>query len=201
MGFHGYWVLGVVPDEVAAGVGAWAERPESATGDLAWWRERLVAGTEWLGRLPGGGAWRGADAVALAAVFDGWRGGGEDELRWSLLGRLEGCAEEERWMVGASKAYPFDALAFALGPEAVQQLPGWGGEFVLDAAGVRAWLPAVEALLGAPAESAERRADAWLSVMGNGGDVAAAELFAGPVRVLRSAMRQGAGAVGMVMEF
>ncbi|MFD8481717.1 hypothetical protein [Kitasatospora sp. NPDC059673] len=202
MGFHGYWVLGVVPDEVAARVDHWARRPETAAGELVWWRERLAARTEWLRRLRGGGAWRGDDALTLAGVFDGWRGGsaeGADELRWTLLGLLEGCTEEERCSIGAARAYPFDALAFALGPEGVERMPGWGGEFALDAAGVREQRPVVERLLaGADAG----RADAWLSVMGNedgGGTVA--ELFAGPVRVLRAAERLGAGAVGVVLEF
>ncbi|MFI9789134.1 hypothetical protein ACIHEI_37315 [Kitasatospora sp. NPDC051984] len=202
MGFHGYWVLGVVPDEVAAGAGHWARRPETAVGELAWWRERLAARTEWLRRLPGGGAWRGDNALTLAGVFDGWRSDepeSVDQVRWELLGLLEGCAEEERCAIGASKAYPFDALAFALGPEAVERLPGWGGEFVLAAAGVREQRPVVEGLL-AGAEAG--RAEAWLSVMGNedgGGTVA--ELFAGPVRVLRAAESAGAGAVGLVLEF
>ncbi|MEV7124332.1 hypothetical protein [Kitasatospora griseola] len=201
MGFHGYWVLGVVPDEVAAGIADWARRPATAVGELAWWRDRLAARTEWLRRLPDGGARRGADAVVLAEMFVGWRGDGDraEQARWELLGRLEECAEEERCTIGASRAYPFDALAFALGPEAVERLPGWGGEFVLDAAGVREYRPVVEALLGRPGTE---QAGAWLSSMGNeDGAGTVAELFAGPVRVLRAAERAGAGAVGVALEF
>ncbi|MFJ1797210.1 hypothetical protein [Kitasatospora griseola] len=194
-------MLGVVPEEVAAGIGDWARRPATTAGELAWWRDRLAARTEWLRRLPGGGVWRGEDAVALARMFDGWRGDGDraEQVRWELLSRLEGCAEEERCTIGASRAYPFDALAFALGPEAVERLPGWGGEFALDAAGVREYRPVVEALLGRPGAE---RVGAWLSLMGNeDGAGPVAELFAGPVRVLRAAERAGAGVVGVVLEF
>ncbi|MCX4420132.1 hypothetical protein [Streptomyces mirabilis] len=44
----------------------------------------------------------------------------------------------------ARKAGPFSALAYALGPDAVLRLPGWFGDFLLDAEQVRAQLPAAE---------------------------------------------------------
>ncbi|WP_157815797.1 hypothetical protein [Kitasatospora sp. CB02891] len=86
-------------------------------------------------------------------------------------------------------------MAFALGPEAVERLQGWGG----NAAGVREYRPVVEALLGRPGTE---RAGAWLSSMGDeDGAGTVAELFAGPLRVLRAAERAGAGAVGAALEF
>ncbi|MFJ1531537.1 hypothetical protein ACIOFV_24440 [Streptomyces mirabilis] len=47
----------------------------------------------------------------------------------------------------ARKAGPFSALAYALGPDAVLRLPGWFGDFLLDAEQVRAQLPAAEETL------------------------------------------------------
>ncbi|WP_209439594.1 hypothetical protein, partial [Kitasatospora phosalacinea] len=108
-------------------------------------------------------------------LFESWGHEDDDELeavRWELLGMLEGRPERERWLLGLRKAFPFHALAFALGPDGVERLPGWGGEFVWDAGRVRDRLPEVEAVLGvtgAAREAAFGRAAEWLAAYGGGG--------------------------------
>ncbi|GAA2126610.1 hypothetical protein GCM10009759_79100 [Kitasatospora saccharophila] len=189
MGHHGWWMLGVVPDGAAAAVG-WPGRPVGAAGALAWWREHPAA-----------------DRDELRVLFESW-GHQEKELeeaRWELLGLLEGRPERERWVCGLRKAFPFHALAFALGPDGVERLPGWAGEFVWDAGRVRERLPAVEAVLGvtgAAREAAFGRAARWLAWYGDGGGAAeVAELFEAPLRVLRAAADAGEGAMGVEMVF
>ncbi|MFF4345544.1 hypothetical protein ACFY00_37255 [Kitasatospora sp. NPDC001540] len=189
MGYQGWWMLGVVPDGAAAAVG-WPGRPAGAEERLAWWR-----------------AHPGAGRAELRALFESWGHVEEDEeldpVRWELLRMLEERPEQERWVFGLRKAFPFHALAFALGPDGVERLPGWGGEFVWDAGQVRERLPEVEAVLGvggAARESAFGRAAEWLAEEGDGeGEVA--ELFEAPLRVLRAAARAGEGAMGVEMVF
>ncbi|QKW18886.1 hypothetical protein HUT16_07215 [Kitasatospora sp. NA04385] len=190
MGYHGWWMLGVVPDGAAAAV-RWPGRPAGAAASLAWWREHP-----------------GADRERLRVLFESWgheEGEEEqlDETRWELLRMLEGRPEQERWAFGVRKAFPFHALAFALGPDGVERLPGWAGEFVWDAGQVRERLPEVEAVLGvtgAAREAAFGRAAEWLAGVGDG-DGQVAELFEEPLRVLRAAARAGEGAMGVEMVF
>ncbi|MET9899080.1 hypothetical protein [Streptomyces sp. NPDC006446] len=101
----------------------------------------------------------------------------------------------------ARKAGPFSALAYALGPDAVLRLPGWFGDFLLDAEHVRSHLPAAEeslALNGVARRDAVERIHAWMSGSGDDAGQDGDELLDGPLRVLRHAAHTGQGAAGHV---
>jgi hypothetical protein len=98
------------------------------------------------------------------------------------------------------KGDPAAALAWALGPASAQHLPGWFGDFLLDAAQVQAVLPEAEqALALVPPRRAEvtARVGLWLDGMGDAAGHDADKLIDGPLGVLRHAARTGSGAVGI----
>ncbi|MEU7569129.1 hypothetical protein AB0A99_24635 [Streptomyces fradiae] len=94
------------------------------------------------------------------------------------------------------------ALTWGLGLDPVPRLPGCCGQFLLDAAQVRAALPAAEeALVLPPTRRAEvaARIRLWLDETADDPDCDVDELIDGPLRVLRHAARTGAGAVGLTL--
>ena len=100
------------------------------------------------------------------------------------------------------KGDPFGALDYALGPEVMAQLPGWCGEFLLDAADFRAALPGAEAALGLTPQRrghVEERIRDWLEGMTDGAAHDLDDLVDGPLRVLRHAAQHGLGAAGLTL--
>ncbi|MFJ4776883.1 hypothetical protein [Streptomyces sp. NPDC088762] len=91
------------------------------------------------------------------------------------------------------KEYAVAALFHALGPERAALLPGWCGNFLLDAAGVRRALPGVERALGfGPGERERAQAQDWLDYGARDESV-----LDGPLRVLRAAAAAGWGVCGV----
>ena len=102
-------------------------------------------------------------------------------------------------VVTCRKGYPAAALAHALGPERFARLPGWFGDFVLDAAQTRAALPLVRAALDLDADERRRahaRAVEWLCEVGDGGAEDATPLLDGLLPVWQAAVDASAGLFG-----
>ncbi|MGW2616747.1 hypothetical protein [Streptomyces sp. NPDC001500] len=212
MSVTGVWVVGVVPDEkvgdllhaaVRDPASVPASAPRDLPGELAWWRDRRRESL-FLASTTSPGRWSaGEDALRLSAFLDACRDGSEpvEALRDAVAEQFPPDAEEGLFAAAARKASPFSALAYALGPDAVLRLPGWFGDFLLDARQVRSRLPAAEealALTGARRRDAVERIHAWMSGLGDDPAHDADELLDGPLRVLRQAARAGQGAAGHV---
>jgi len=208
----GVWVIGAVPDEKVRDLLRDAVQNASPTrvsvrhdvsGELAWWQGRA---REPMFRVSttSPGTWDAdEDAFRLSAFFDACRDESEDAeaLRDAVMDLFPPHAEEGLFAAVARKAGPFSALAYALGPDAVLRLPGWFGDFLLDAEQVRVQLPAAEEALGlegARRGDAVERIHAWMTGLGDDPDHDADQLLDGPLRVLRHAARTGQGAAGHV---
>jgi hypothetical protein len=208
----GVWVIGTVTKEqirdlprVAARMSPRARKPAvtEASGELGWWRtkahESLFSASK---TVPG--RWSANDdAFRLNAFFDSCGDDSDqaEELRDAVMDLFPPEGSEGFFAAVARKASPFSALAYTLGPDATLQLPGWFGDFLLDADEVPALLPAAEsalALTGTPRLDAVGRIQAWLTGLGDAPDFDANELLDGPLRVLRHAARTGQGAAGQV---
>lgn len=206
----GVWVVGTVTDEQLREVlpAAGVSRPSApaladVSAELAWWRgttpDSLFSRSA---SFPDG--WRAEDdAYRLNAFFDGCVDDSEraENLRDAVMDLYPPEGDEGLFAAVTRKAGPFSALAYALGPDAVLRLPGWFGEFFMEADEVRAALPAAEevlALTGAGRLRALERIRAWMSGLGDAPGHDASELLDGPLRVLRHAARTGRGAAGQV---
>ncbi|GAA2483404.1 hypothetical protein GCM10010276_21140 [Streptomyces longisporus] len=208
----GVWVIGALPDQktkelLQAAVQASPPTPMPAhadvAGELAWWRstapESLFSGSK-----TSAGSWVAHDdAFRLSTLFDNCYDDSDavEALRDAVVDRFPPKGDEGLFTAVARKASPFSALAYALGPDAVLQLPGWFGDFLLYAEEVRAQLPAAEealALTGARRRGAVERIHRWMTGLGDDPDHDAEELLDGPLRVLRHAVRTGQGAAGLV---
>ena len=102
-------------------------------------------------------------------------------------------------VVTCRKGFPAAALAHALGPERFARLPGWFGDFVLDAAQTRAVLPHIREALALDADEhrqALARAVDWLCEVGDGDAEDATPLLDGLVPVWQAAVDAGAGLFG-----
>ncbi|MFJ1758640.1 hypothetical protein, partial [Kitasatospora sp. NPDC088134] len=202
VGFTGVWALLALTDAELAEFGALAEMavvPAGVEAERVWWRG-LAAG-ELSGRL-----WEDEGASRLGELFGRWAPDSEEHEGSAarVLEEMGGRPEEQRWAMAAGKAFPFAALGFAVGPDAVLGWPGWFGVFVLDAAGVRRELPAFEAVLGRSGVErgrVVRRVRGWMADLGNDPDFPAGELLDGPLRVLRWAAVNGRGVVGVAPVF
>ncbi|MFH8387355.1 hypothetical protein ACH4E7_41705 [Kitasatospora sp. NPDC018058] len=120
-----------------------------------------------------------------------------EALRDAVTDQFPPDGEEGLFAAMARKASPYSALAYAPGPDAVLQLPGWFGDFLLDAEQVRARLPAAEdalALTGTQRREAVERIRTWMTDLGDDPAHDADELLDGPLHVLRHAARTGQGA-------
>jgi hypothetical protein len=94
------------------------------------------------------------------------------------------------------------ALMWGLGLDTALRIPGCCGEFLFDAARLRAALPAAEqALVLPPPRRAHvaARIRLWLDEMADAPNCDIDELIDGPLRALRYAARTGAGAVGLTL--
>ncbi|MFF3446484.1 hypothetical protein ACFYXJ_04980 [Streptomyces sp. NPDC002667] len=212
MSVTGVWVVGALPDETVrslprAAVQAFSSESSSAlpdvSGEWAWWESRAQE-SMFSKSSTSQGSWRaGEDAIRLRAFLDTRRDESEEAeaLRDAVMDRFPREGEAGLFAAVARKACPFSALAYALGPEAVRRLPGWFGEFLLDAEQVRARLPAAEktlALTGARRRDAVERIHAWMAGLGDDPHHDADELLDGPLRVLRHAARTGQAVAAQV---
>ncbi|KOV77890.1 hypothetical protein ADL02_26155 [Streptomyces sp. NRRL WC-3723] len=208
----GVWVVGAVPDErtrdlLSAAVQASPSPPASTHADvtrgLAWWRSTARTSLFSSSKTAAGGWVADEDAFRLSAFFDSCYDDSDpvEALRDAVMDQFPPEGDEGLFTAVARKASPFSALAYALGPDAVLRLPGWFGDFLLDAAQVRAQLPAAEealALTGTQRRDAVERIHAWMTGLGDDPDHDVDELLDGPLRVLRHAARTGQGAAGQV---
>jgi hypothetical protein len=208
----GVWVVGAVPDDkvwdlLRAAVQDSSPAPVSVhwdvSGGLDWWRGKAQE-SMFSASTTSPGSWSAdEDAFRLSAFLDACRDDSEhvEALRDAVMEQFPSDGEEGLFVAVARKASPFSALAYALGPDAVLRLPGWFGDFLLDAEQVRTRLPAAEeslALTGAQRRDAVERIHAWMTGLGDDPDHHADELLDGPLRVLRHAARTGQGAAGHV---
>ncbi|MEW2129296.1 hypothetical protein [Streptomyces sp. NPDC005435] len=212
MSVTGVWAVGTVSDRtldelLRAAVRASPPVPGPSyvhvPEGLAWWRGK---GTESLfsASTDSPGAWvAGEDAFRLSAFFDSCYDDSEpvEALGDAVMGAFPPEGDEGLFAAVTRKAGPFSALAYALGPEAAQLLPGWFGDFLLRADEVRARLPEAEealALTGPRRRDVVERIDQWMTALGDSPDHDAEELLDGPLRVLHHAARTGLGAAGVV---
>ncbi|MFI2066686.1 hypothetical protein ACH472_25190 [Streptomyces mirabilis] len=212
VGVTGVWVVGVMPDEkvwdllraaVQDSSPVPATVPWDVSGGLDWWRGKARE-SMFSASTTSPGSWSAdEDAFRLSAFLDACRDDSEhvEALRDAVMDQFPSDGEEGLFVAVARKASPFSALAYALGPDAVLRLPGWFGDFLLDAEQVRAQLPAAEealALTGAQRRDAVERIHAWMTGLGDDPDHHAGELLDGPLRVLRHAARTGQAAAAHV---
>ncbi|MFI1092882.1 hypothetical protein [Streptomyces sp. NPDC020917] len=213
MSVIGVWVIGTVSDErVAEVLRAAVEsspppRPQAAnrdvSGPLAWWRDRADASMFSKSATDHGGWVAEGDAYRLNDFLDGCRADSEqvEALRDAVLELFPPEGDEGLFAATARKASPFAALAYALGPDATLQLPGWFGDFLLDSGEVGPRLLAAEealALTGSRRREVVERIHAWMTGLGDAPGHDAEELLDGPLRVLRRAARTGQGVAGHV---
>ncbi|MEU5383024.1 hypothetical protein [Kitasatospora cineracea] len=202
MGFTGAWVVVAVPDDELGrlpGLDGLFVPPAEVEGERAWWEavhERNRAGRV-VHRL-----WEDEDADRLGQLINRWYEGADaaEGFRGAVTGWLDEREPERFFAAVMRKAFPFGALAYGVGPEAVLGLPGWFGEFVLSADQVWDRLPEFEAALGWSGEERERildRVRAWLVGLGDEPGYPAEELLDGPLRVVRWAAARGWGVVGV----
>ncbi|MGW1727769.1 hypothetical protein ACWCQK_33255 [Streptomyces sp. NPDC002306] len=206
----GAWIVGAVPDQevrhlLSASVQNSSPAPahRDVPGELAWWRSKTQASMFSTSTRSPGDRSADEDALRLSAFFDACRDDSDhaEKLRDTVMEQFPPDVEEGLFAATARRADPFSALAYALGPDATLRLPGWFGDFLLDAGQVRAQLPAAEetlALTGTPRRDAIERIHAWMTGLGDDPDHDADELLDGPLRVLRHAARTGQGAAGQV---
>ncbi|MFG2964060.1 hypothetical protein ACGFZS_12360 [Streptomyces sp. NPDC048288] len=210
MSVTGVWIVGAVSEqEVRSLLSASGRNSASATGhcdvagELAWWRSTAQS-SMFTPPTSSPGDWSAAeDAFRLSAFFDACYDDSEhaERLRDMVMDQFPCDVEEGLFAATARKAGPFSALAYALGPDATLRLPGWFGEFLLNAEQVRAHLPTVEkslVLTGTARRDAIERINAWMTGLGDDPAHDADELLDGPLRVLRHAALTGQGAAGQV---
>ncbi|MGX1548552.1 hypothetical protein [Streptomyces adustus] len=210
MSVTGAWIVGVLSEQgVRNSLNAPVQNSASASvhcdlpGELAWWRSKAQA-SMFTSSTRSPGAWSAdEDALRLCAFFDACRDDSDhaEELRDTVMDQFPPDVEQGLFVATARKADPFSALAYALGHDATLRLPGWGGEFLLDAEQVRARLPAAEetlALTGTRRRDVIERIQAWMTGLGDDPAHDADELLDGPLRVLRHAARTGQGGAGQV---
>ena len=207
MSVTGFWVIGVVPDRDIArlqrespGAVAFGRLDPEHSGAMEWWSGRSAQESFFdpssKGPVPTEQALRLQDALDTMRPADDQHEAIKEELL-QLVPQGEGV---DLFCASTRKGDPFAALDYALGPEAMAQLPGWCGDFLLDAADVLTALPGAEAALGPPPECRDRveeRIRDWLEGMTDGADHDLDDLVEGPLRVLRHAAQYGLGAAGL----
>ncbi|MFI2202018.1 hypothetical protein ACH47Z_14830 [Streptomyces sp. NPDC020192] len=208
MSSTGMWVVGAVPDRAAVSlpeefVHLVTERdfrkPDGFAETLAWWSEGC-ADEPFFAR-------DGSDPAALSPTAAGRRfadfvHGANPEtpateaIRDASLELMPGEGADGVFCVVARKATPAAALYYGLGAEAAALLPGWFGDFLLPADGVRAALPDAERALRIDGErraAVLSRIGDWMAGMGDAPEFAAENLLDGPLEVLRHAADAGLG--------
>ncbi|MGW8763615.1 hypothetical protein ACWGN5_14050 [Streptomyces sp. NPDC055815] len=209
MGFTSAWGISSHTDEAVAGLSATllpamrADRahPEAERRWRRWQRDPLPDHRTWYAFGSGDGD-RRADPAAIesfreltapGAQVDDVCGGMADPSFYVLDDVWEGQDEEGVFLSVHSKEYAVSSLFHAIGPARAALLPGWCGTFLLTAAEVRASLPLVErALAFTPAERAAAEDQDWLFYGEREESV-----LDGPLRVWRTAARQGLGLCGV----
>ncbi|MFI0718439.1 hypothetical protein [Streptomyces sp. NPDC021224] len=201
----GVWVVGVLADEAVEE--ARRRFPDAARAHGTW--PEALAGTDrWSGPFP---AWSGgapepplhaADIARFTDAVEGARNdeSDADELQDHLLHALPPQEGEGTFCAAVPRGDGAAALMWGLGPDATPRLPGCCGQFLLDAAQVRAALPPAEQALALPPPRralAAARIRLWLAETANDPDCDIDELLDGPLRVLRHASRTGVGAAGL----
>ncbi|MGW3039864.1 hypothetical protein ACWC9T_07365 [Kitasatospora sp. NPDC001159] len=174
-------------------------KPDGYAETLAWWRrdcdgEPLLApdarGPAVL--LPTAEGIRFADFVHGANPETATT----EAMRDASLALMAGSGSDGTCTVVARKASPVAALFYALGADSAALLPGWCGDFLLTADGVRAALPDAERALRLDGErraSVLDRIAEWMTGMGDDPEFAAGDLLDGPLRVLQHAAKAGLG--------
>ncbi|MER6288134.1 hypothetical protein [Streptomyces sviceus] len=212
MSVTGVWIIGAVPDHEVRNLVSVASQDSPPTqmqmrcdvpGELAWWRGPAQVSLFRTSTSTADDGSAEEDALRLSTFFDSCHDDSDqaEKLRDAVMDQFPPDAGEGLFVATARKASPFSALAYALGPDATLRLPGWFGDFLLDAEQVRAQLPAAEVTLtlnGNPRRDAIERIHAWMTRLGDDPAHDADELIEGPLRVLRHAARTGQGAAGQV---
>jgi hypothetical protein len=211
MSVTGVWVVGAVPDAEISRIRCaypGAAAPHGAapdqSADLVWWQSQAESEV-FFEEVP---YWPSPTDAAqrFAHLIDAARSGSDaaEDMLDDLLSLFPQQAGEGLFCATARKGDPAAALAWALGPASAQHLPGWFGDFLLDAAQVQTILPETEqALALVPPRRAEviARIALWLDGMGDDAGHDADKLIDGPLRVLRHAARTGSGAVGITRRY
>ncbi len=165
MSVTGFWVVGIVPDSDVVrmrrefpGADSFGRHDPEPSGDLEWWsgegpwiRSSIPDRTDLCPRS------RRCDS---RTPWPPWGSADErhEAVKEELLQLVPQCEGVDLFCVSTRKGDPLAALHYGLGPEAAFQLPGRDGDFLLDAAGVRAALPGVEVTLDlAPVPEAASR--------------------------------------------
>jgi len=209
MGVMGVWVVGVVADDAleearrrfpdAAGAhGTW---PESSA-HMSRWRELFepVVLFDGAHERPS----RADEIVRFADAVDRVRNDETevDEFQDYLLNAVPQQESEGLFCAAVPRGDGAAALMWGLGLDTTLRFPGCCGQFLFDAAQVRAALPAAEqALVLHPPRRAlvAARIRLWLDEMADDPNHDVDELIDGPLRVLRYAARTGVGAVGLTL--
>ncbi|MFJ8107093.1 hypothetical protein [Streptomyces sp. NPDC096132] len=212
MSVTGVWIVGAVPDHKVRDLLSGAVQDSSppptqvrcdVAGELAWWRGKAQVSLFSTSTSTADDWSAQEDALRLSTFFDACHDDSDDaeKLREVVMDQFPPDIEEGLFVATARRANPFSALAYALGPDATLRLPGWFGDFLLDAEQVRAQLPAAEealTLTGTPRRDAIERIHAWMTGLGDDPTHDADGLLDGPLRVLRHAARTHQGAAGQV---
>ncbi|WP_030274039.1 hypothetical protein [Streptomyces sp. NRRL B-24484] len=209
MSVMGVWVVGVLDDtaveearrrfpDAAGAHGVWPE-PSAETSR---WRERFEPAGTFEGA--GGRPWCTDEIVRFADAVDRVRNDGSevDEFQEHLLHVVPQQEGEGLFCAGVPRGDGAAALTWGLGLDATLRLPGCCGQFLFDAAQVRAALPAAEQALDLhPLRRARvaARIRLWLDEMADDPNRDVDELIDGPLRVLRHAACTGVGAAGLTL--
>ncbi|MFH9554156.1 hypothetical protein [Streptomyces sp. NPDC017435] len=212
MSVIGVWIVGALPDHEVRDLLSHAVQDSPLTPlpvssdvprELTWWRGMAQVSLFSTSTSTAGDRTADEDALRLSTFFDACHDDSDhaEKLRDAVMDQFPPDVGEGLFVATARKASPFSALAYALGPSATLRLPGWFGDFLLDARQVRAQLLAAEETLsmtGTPRRDAIERIHAWMTGLGDDPAHDAEELLDGPLRVLRHAARTGQGAAGQV---
>jgi hypothetical protein len=204
----GVWVVGAVPDRTAESLpGEFVHlvgeqdfrKPDGFGQTLAWWRggcddEPFFArgGNDPVGPRPTVAGRRFADFVHGANPTTA----ATEAIRDASLALMQADGADGVFCAVARKASPAAALYYGLGASAAALLPGWFGDFLLTADGVRAALPDAERALRIDGERRARvlrRIGDWMTGMGDAPEFAAEDLLDGPIEVLCHAAGAGLG--------
>ncbi|MEU6343384.1 hypothetical protein ABZ883_20875 [Streptomyces sp. NPDC046977] len=205
----GVWVVGVVTDDALAE--ARRRFPDAARAHGAWpepfddrstWCERL--GPVGTFEVTAGQPSRVHEIARFADAVGEVRNSATevDAFQDHLLQTVPQQEGEDMFCAAVPRGDGAAALMWGLGLDATLRLPGCCGEFLLDAAHVRAALPAAEQALAVPLPRRAHvaaRVRLWLDETADDPSRDIDELIDGPLRVLRYAARTGSGAVGLTL--
>jgi len=208
MSVMGVWVVGIVADDTVRE--ARRRFPDEAEAHGTWpgsfvvsgWSEGVEPGASFDGALMRSS--RADEIVRFADAIDRARNDAAEveEFQDHLLHAVPQQESEGLFCAAVPRGDGAAALMWGLGLDTTLQLPGCCGQFLFDAAQVRAALPAAEqALILSPQHRARvaARIRLWLDETADDPNHDVNELIDGPLRVLRHAERAGAGAAGLTL--